>query len=243
MVRSGGQAVPKFSSFQPRKRSIISNITRSQQDSKGDNNQKAESSKDRVDKPEGKSRSRHHGGDATRGCRSHRRTEHRDRSPIRPTDRRHPGKATSNDSKSHKDRSNRRIDERSSPAFQITDSYIIDTKGDPANLQYRNSNRWTVPLYRLYGSGSIVGLHPDVKIDRKLSDDRGYTLMYPAKSQPRVMADFDDLWEPRNTAKAKTEHSVTQKDQPASEIEEDFILMPKEHNESMCSKYLSVIQL
>ena len=49
---------------------------------------------------------------------------------------------------------------------------MIDVRGDLANLQYGQSNKWNVPLYYLFGSGSIVGHDPDVKIDRQLSNEK-----------------------------------------------------------------------
>lgn len=243
MAGSDGQAVPKFGSFQPKKRPSSSVVTGSQQDSKRDD-AKVEPSKHRIDKSEIRSRNQKHEGCVVRNARSHQKHEHRDRSPGRSTDRRPRERVTSQDSKSRSDRTDRKITERPSPVFQHSDLYIVDKKGDPANLQYRHSNKWTVPLYRLYGSGSIVGLHPDIKIDRKFSDDRSYTLVYPAKRQSRIIVDVDDLSEPRNTVRAKTDKSVAQKDETDRGDDEDFISMPKEHNESMCYDHpcTSIIQ-
>lgn len=82
------------------------------------------------------------------------------------------------------DRSRRHQETNVSDTYNYaTDLYTIDTKGDLANLEYRRPNKWTVPLYHLYGSGSIVGLDPMIKIDWNLSDERGYTLRYPPRSQ------------------------------------------------------------
>lgn len=80
--------------------------------------------------------------------------------------------------------------------------YFIDTKGDPGNLQYGKPNRWTVSLYHLYGSGSIVGLDPSIKIDRKLSDQNSYTLMYPRNKQPVKVIDLLEIDEPLEQAGA-----------------------------------------
>ena len=72
----------------------------------------------------------------------------------------------------------------------------MDTRGDRGNLQYGKSNKWTLPLYHLYGSGCILGLDPDIKIDRKLSDQSSYTLMYPRNKQPVNVIDLLELDEP-----------------------------------------------
>lgn len=232
MAGSDGQAVPKFGSFQPKKRPSSSVVTGSQQDSKRDD-AKVEPGKHRIDKSETRSRNRKHDG-VSRDSWSHQEREYRDRSPGRSTNRRPRERVTSQDSKSRNDRSDREFTERPSPVSQHSDLYIVDKRGDPTNLQYRHSNKWTVPLYRLYGSGSIVGLHPDIKIDRKFSDDRSYTLVYPTKRQSRTIVDVDDLSEPRNTVRAKTDKSVAQEDETDRVDDEDFISMPKEHKESMC---------
>jgi len=74
--------------------------------------------------------------------------------------------------------------------------FFVDTRGDRGNLQYGRSNKWTLPTYHLYGSGCILGLDPDIKIDRKLSDQSSYTLMYPRNKQPVKFIDLLELDEP-----------------------------------------------
>lgn len=97
---------------------------------------------------------------------------------------RHPRRGLDRSDRDFEDRSRRHRESNvSDPYDHATDLYAIDTKGDLANLEYRRPNKWTVPLYHLYGSGSIVGLDPMIKIDRNLSDERGYTLRYPPRSQ------------------------------------------------------------
>lgn len=235
MVGSGERAVPKFGSFQPKKRPSGSNATRLQQDSKR-NTGKVESSKHNINKSKAKSRSRKHEGDTKCGPQLPEKPEPRDRSSGRATDRRHHERVTSQHSKSRSERSDRKIGEKPGSFSQDSNVYVVDKKGDQANLQYRYSNKWTVPLYRLYGSGSILGLHPDIKIDRRLSDDRGYTLVYPTKSQHRTMVNADDLWEPRETVKAETESRLAEKDKNDRGDDEGFISMPKDPI-GMCYDY------
>ena len=77
-------------------------------------------------------------------------------------------------------------------------------------------------MYHLYGSGSIVGLDPDIKIDRKLSDHNSYTLMYPRNKQPVKMIDPLDLDEPFEHTRAD-EHDA---DAASQSAEMDFVPLP-----------------
>ena len=108
------------------------------------------------------------------------------------------------------------------------ESFFTDTRGDRANLQYGRSNKWTVPMYHLYGSGCILGLDPDIKIDRKLSDQNSYTLMCPRNKQPVKVIDLLELDEPlgypADEESAENSKSATAGgDSPA---EMDFVPLP-----------------
>lgn len=59
-----------------------------------------------------------------------------------------------------------------------SDLFTIDLSGDKNNLTF-GINKWEVPLYRLAGGGSIIGLDPSIKIDFAQSTDRYYLLKYP----------------------------------------------------------------
>lgn len=54
--------------------------------------------------------------------------------------------------------------------------YYVDTKGDDNNLVYGTIHRYSIPDYRRGGSGSIVGLPPNVKIDKEKGDGKGLVL-------------------------------------------------------------------
>jgi hypothetical protein len=98
---------------------------------------------------------------------------------------------------------------------------MIDVRGDLANLQYGQSNKWNVPLYYLFGSGSIVGHDPDVKIDRQLSNEHGYTLRYPPKKQivKRVgIIELDEMFKTSPQAKMAGGDD---------RVEEDFLPLPE----------------
>lgn len=83
-------------------------------------------------------------------------------------------------------------------------------------------------MYHLYGSGCILGLDPDIKIDRKLSDQSSYTLMYPRNKQPVKVIDLLELDEPlgypadEESAK-KSKNAATGGD---SSVEMDFVPLP-----------------
>lgn len=53
-----------------------------------------------------------------------------------------------------------------------SDLFVVDIRGDLQNLTYGTSNRYKVPAYRRYGSGAVLGLHPNLRIDRANSDDQ-----------------------------------------------------------------------
>ena len=108
--------------------------------------------------------------------------------------------------------------------------FFVDTKGDHGNLQYGKSNKWTLSMYNLYGSGSIVGLDPDIKIDRKLSDQSSYTLMYPRNKQPVKVIDLMEFDEPIEGARADEraeEHEPNpNKGDRLGSAEMDFVPLP-----------------
>lgn len=54
------------------------------------------------------------------------------------------------------------------------DLFIIDTKGDRYNVQYGTLHRYSIPEYRRFGRGSVLGLPRSHKIDR---DTEGNTLV------------------------------------------------------------------
>jgi len=106
----------------------------------------------------------------------------------------------------------------------------VDTRGDRANLQYGRSNKWTTPTYHLYGSGCILGLDPDIKIDRKLSDQSSYTLMYPRNKQPVRVVDLLELDKPPHYStggeSAEKNSSKMAGGDNSKNVEMDFVPLP-----------------
>ena len=85
-------------------------------------------------------------------------------------------------------------------------------------------------MYHLYGSGSILGLDPGIKIDRKLSDQSSYTLMYPRNKQPVKVIDLLELDESPNYSaggeSAKKNNSKTAGGDDFRNVEMDFVPLP-----------------
>jgi hypothetical protein len=85
-------------------------------------------------------------------------------------------------------------------------------------------------MYHLCGSGCILGLDPDIKIDRKLSDQSSYTLMYPRNKQPVKVIDLLELDEPLDypageEAAEESKFTAAGRDSP-NITEMDFVPLP-----------------
>lgn len=107
-------------------------------------------------------RSRHH---------SSRHRSHRDHSPSRERRREHRGSRHSHrrDGRAEDAASERRTESKP-PVTEIkeedNDLFIIDTKGDRYNVIYGTLHRYSIPQYRRFGRGSVLGLPRSHKIDR-----------------------------------------------------------------------------
>ena len=214
MANANETAVPRFGSFKPR-RTARPNHT------PNDNNIKSNGKEREV-------RLGNHRVEKPRSSRSNRSDSHRPRSE-RNTRQHHQDR---NDR--HRDRAgsrdNHNLGTQLRDAFSRSEdeSFFIDTRGDRANLQYGRSNKWTVPMYHLYGSGCILGLDPDIKIDRRFSDQNSYTLMYPHNKQPVKVIDLLELDEPLGypadeESAEKSKNATTDGD---SSAEMDFVPLP-----------------
>lgn len=189
MPGSDESTVPKFSSFKPR----------------GNTNAPPSQTSGNT-RHDGRRREVKLGNHRVEKSKSHRDRHHDTSLPLRQSDHYRPG-ATQHDARKHgyHNSQDRRLDRRREerdcttnheqsnqhaqprdelPSQRFADIFVIDTKGDEANLKYCRPNKWAVPLYHLYGSCSIVGHDPDIKIDRWLSDEHGYTLRYPKEKRP-----------------------------------------------------------
>ncbi len=60
----------------------------------------------------------------------------------------------------------------------IPDIFIIDRKGDEKNLVYGSIHKYSIPTFRRFGAGYVLGLSSDFRIDRDYGDDKG-TLNIP----------------------------------------------------------------
>jgi hypothetical protein len=85
-------------------------------------------------------------------------------------------------------------------------------------------------MYHLYGSGCILGLDPDIKIDRKLSDQSSYTLMYPRNKQPVKVIDLLELDEPLDypagEQAVEEDESTMAGSEDSKNVELDFVPLP-----------------
>ncbi|KAF2497167.1 DUF1740-domain-containing protein [Lophium mytilinum] len=83
-----------------------------------------------------------------------------------------------------------------------TEYYIVDRKGDPANVAFGRVHRYNVPLFRRYGYGRVFGLPKNQRIDLeatteqaisiRIDDNRGrperqWALKYKPSKEPRVL--------------------------------------------------------
>lgn len=224
--------VPKFGSFKPKKSASTPGVSQDEAPSSRNEERDLKLGKHHVEEPQSKrDRSRR------RSQSSHPTTDHY--SPERRKAR----------SKRHHNRRSDRFEETGDAELNTAYSdryareiYFIDTKGDPANLQYRRSNKWTVPKYRLYGNGSIVGLDPDIKIDKRFNGQSSYSLTYPSRKVPaRVIepVEFDGELKHAPAHDEAGDKSGDDDDEEADATEEtevrdaemDFVSLPIEEND------------
>lgn len=217
--------VPKFGSFKPKKSTNKADTVQDDDSETKNERQEVRMGNHRVERDSRHDRSR-------RQSQSHRpKADH-----YSPHDRKPR-------SKRHHDRNQARADEadgmKSRLAYLGKDDRggaFIDIKGDPANFQYGMSNKWTVPAYRLYGSGSILGLDPDIKIDRNRSGQSSYTLIYPPKKRQFRIVEPVEVDEPLEHATGDEDTDDDQKVEAnegheTQDHEMDFVSMPFEEKD------------
>ena len=56
------------------------------------------------------------------------------------------------------------------------ESFIVDLRGDPKNIEYDCLHRYSIPFYHRSGRGSVIGAPPNVKIDRDASTEKQVVL-------------------------------------------------------------------
>ncbi|KAF2183653.1 DUF1740-domain-containing protein [Zopfia rhizophila CBS 207.26] len=120
--------------------------------------------------------------------RQHRDEKHDDKARREAYHSRHCGYSRHQSHKESKSQ-DRRVgtEHQRTPATEKAqaDLYIIDRKGDPANLVYGCLNHYRIPLYRRYGNGRVVGIPMDRFIDKNLSTEKE-TVISSGKSGPEL---------------------------------------------------------
>lgn len=118
--------------------------------------------------------------------RSSRHRSHRDRSRLRERrrERREHHHSRRRDERGEEAAAERRKEPRSAVTGtgiqeKDKDLFVIDTKGDRYNVLYGTLHRYSVPEYRRFGRGSVLGLPSSYKIDR---ETEGNTLVIRAGS-------------------------------------------------------------
>lgn len=125
---------------------------------------------------------------------SHRANEHmsRDRSASprkRRAEHRRSSPATGHDAcfaiKSHKrgrksfdpkDRAEQMNERSKNEDLDASEFFFLDRRGDPQNVQFGSLYKYSIPAYRRYGQGGVVGAPCGVKVDRTQSTDRELVL-------------------------------------------------------------------
>ncbi|OCK74943.1 DUF1740-domain-containing protein [Lepidopterella palustris CBS 459.81] len=145
--------IPKFASFRPKPSSEVKTTTSNEIDIL-------------PSKPSDRSRE-----ERSKNYEKRQRSRSRSREKKRKHSRRHSGSRDSRDVQ-------KTLGKDSLPKVAITSwdeessSYTIDRKGDPANLTFGSLHRYNIPAYRRYGSGCILGVSIDRRIDRASTTER-----------------------------------------------------------------------
>ncbi|OJD30745.1 uncharacterized protein BKCO1_560005 [Diplodia corticola] len=180
MDQGAKPTVPKFSSFKPKPPPSAP----PKDSSPSPDDERHHRPRDRHGDQERDHRSSHsHRDRNSRSYRDDRDRRHRDRDHRehrereKRDDHRHRHKRETDTRRRHA--SEERRDDRAvaepQPRKQPVNEdviYVIDRKGDLANLQYGRLHQYSVPPYYRAGAGSVLGLPSDAKIDRFASDDR-----------------------------------------------------------------------
>jgi hypothetical protein len=224
MANNSGSGVPKFSSFKPKPKK--SDVQVNNAESSGARNG-ARSDARNYRRDDGERQEVMMGRHRVEKSRSN-----RDRSRSPPRGPRHDDRHrnVANDRNSRQYASHTRED-RSDRHHYHSSHRDVDVRGDLANSQYRQSNKWNIPLYYLFGSGSVVGHDPDVKIDRQLSKEHGFTLQYPPRKQVVKRAGLKEVSKP--SPKVEMAGGNDQKS-----AEEDFLPMPEQKKDKSESPFL-----
>ncbi|KAL1627441.1 hypothetical protein SLS54_002366 [Diplodia seriata] len=170
MDQAAKPTVPKFSSFKPKQPPPAP-----PKDPSPNPDDDRHHRRDRHEDRERDHRSSHsHRDRHSRSYRDDRDHRHRDRDHRDHRDREKRRKHRHETDPRHRQASEERRDDRAVAKQPVNEDviYVIDRKGDLANLQYGRLHQYSVPSYFRAGCGSVLGLPSDAKIDRFASDDR-----------------------------------------------------------------------
>ncbi|KAG0637046.1 NRDE-2, necessary for RNA interference-domain-containing protein [Tuber brumale] len=180
---SAPRVIPKFSSFKPLAKVVTEEPEPAPSWAGGEHSKRDR--KERGHRRRSRSRSRERNQDRDNDGRRERNKERnredgRGRHGHRGSDRHH-----------HNEKSSRREKPRSltrttvvatgksrppSPEAAAQRAFYTDTRSDPDNVTYGSIHRYSIPDYRRRGGGSVLGLSPEIRIDREKGDGKGLVL-------------------------------------------------------------------
>ena len=104
------------------------------------------------------------------------------------------------------------------------EGFVVDKQGDAENLTYGALHRYTIPLYRRFGAGNVLGLSQRQKIDQYASNEKSVVLVDSQSSQPKrrdktIFAKA--IVDPLSEVRIKPEISTTSEEHS----EADFLLL------------------
>jgi hypothetical protein len=191
-------AVPKFASFRPKPALPVKDLqSQDEQSNKEKRHSRQDGQRDDEERRH-RHRHKHHSDAKTESKHRTKKSSNRENAEIQPKE------SLSN------------VDESESNLF------MIDRKGDTANLSYRSLHKYSIPLYRRVGYGSVLGVDTRKKIDRDLSDEKQVILREPGpkeRSTRRLLA--------KPSARDNRQMRLIRPDteEPFSAFEEDFIVL------------------
>ncbi|UJO14230.1 Nuclear exosome regulator NRDE2 [Fulvia fulva] len=153
--------VPKFGSFKPK---VAAQKTKTDAAASDGEDARKSPSRDprrrehRGHRHERERRRHHHGRDQGRS--------HDERGPREERRHRQRDNATPR-------RSTQRVD---IDEFEESHLFIIDRRGDAKNVEYGSLHRYGIPAYHRTGYGNVIGLPPQIKINREASSDKDVIL-------------------------------------------------------------------
>ncbi|RPB06131.1 DUF1740-domain-containing protein [Choiromyces venosus 120613-1] len=183
------RVIPKFTSFKPPAKIVTKEPEQTPSLTEGEHSKRDRKEKDRRHR-RSRSRSRERNRDKDKDKdRDGRRENDKERNREEGRDRhRHRG---SDHHPHHSERSSWREKPRSptrttvvasgksrppSPEAAAQKAFYTDTRGDPNNVTYDSIHKYSIPDYRRRGGGSVLGLSPEIRIDREKGDGKGLVL-------------------------------------------------------------------